>query len=168
MQIFSTSLLCHTSNCKLQETKIRRQTTIAKGIRNLGCVDSKSRTGWPLWGNLLCWLLLHFWQTSFEVSFGYKLFEVHVFGNRELFPDFCVTLLSVTSFSGMPPKKKNPKTATVQWHSFHVLHKKPTNFYWFWLTKTLAKSWFKEIVSVQFRLSNQPAKLLKILTMPVM
>lgn len=34
MQIFSTSLLCHTSNCKLQETKIRRQTTIARGIRN--------------------------------------------------------------------------------------------------------------------------------------
>ena len=34
MQIFSTSLLCYTSNCKLQETKIRRQTTIARGIRN--------------------------------------------------------------------------------------------------------------------------------------
>lgn len=34
MQISSTGQLCFTSNCKLKETKIRRQTTITRGIRN--------------------------------------------------------------------------------------------------------------------------------------
>lgn len=98
-----------TANCK--RLKLEDRPLLPGGLETLRlCWFKKSRTGWPLWGNLLCWLLLHFWQTSFEVSFGYKLFEVRAFRNRELFLDSCVTLLSVAFlFSGMSQKKKIPK-----------------------------------------------------------
>lgn len=97
-----------TANCR--KLKLEDRPLLPGGLETLRlCWFKKPNWLTTIWGNLLCWLLLHFWQTSFEVSFGYKLFEVHVFGSRELFPDFCATLLWVALLSGMPPKK-NKKT----------------------------------------------------------
>lgn len=106
-QIFSTALLCFTSNCKLKETKIRRQTTITRGIRNSYAMLIQKSELVDQYEGLLCWFLLDCWQTSFKISPSYTLFGIPVFRNSGWSPDFHAMLHWATLLlSGMQDQKK--------------------------------------------------------------